>query len=395
MKCPRASAVVLFLCVSAHLAAQTKGSTTPAGRPSLDMLAARIDSYWNLLLQRKKQQAVEYIAPSDRETFFNSSLPPFKDPRLKLLELSGDRTEATATVIVKRLFFPMGQEMEWPVTEHWRFEKGNWYRQFKGSSLPLQGEKGKGLPPPTPGELENAKREIREMLRFEKAVLDFGTVSYRDAVSIKLKYSLAGNAPMEAGFKSLPPAFLVQGLLGNALKPGEQELTIEFSASNYDGAVKERLVLVAYRQGADVPFEIVVQGNVYVPVSIIPRLLRLRKGDQEKEFLVRNNTDTEVELKGYHSETGMIVIEPLLASIPAGKELKMKVKARNDIGAAQQDSRDNVGISFSRPVDGMSSLILTVVLNPSAAKREAAFDPAKSKEIQELIRKSKVNLPKR
>jgi hypothetical protein len=164
MNCLRVYTIVVLLCVSTPSIAQTKKPIIPSGRPSLDLLAARIEGYWNLLLQRKKQQAVGYITSSDREVFSNSQIPLFKNPRLKSLELSADRIEATATVIVKRTLFPLGQEMEWPVTEHWRFEKGNWYREFRRSFLPMPVEKKEVQKPADPQQAENAKREIAEWM---------------------------------------------------------------------------------------------------------------------------------------------------------------------------------------------------------------------------------------
>jgi hypothetical protein len=289
----------------------------------------------------------------------------------------------------------LAQEVEWPVTEHWRFEEGNWYREFKRSPPPLQGKTSEVSKPSGAQQVEDLKREIREMVRLEKTTLDFGKVNYRDAVSLRLKYTLSGNTPMEVQFRGLPSGYQVKGLVKKALQSGQQELTIEFLASNYDGAVKERFMLVARRRGVEVPFEVVIQGNVYVPVSFVPRLLRFRKGDQEKVIQVRNNSNTAVVLKALYGETGMIRMAPLPISIPAGKEAQIRAMVAGDLGAVKQGSRDNLVVSFEQAVDGMSNQSLVAVLNAGAPKRDESLDPAKSREIQELIRKSKIDPPNR
>ncbi len=374
--------VVLF-CIAASAGAQaTKTKTRPAG-PSLDSLADQIDSYWKLLLQRKKHQAAEYVLPSDRDLFSSTNIPPFSDPRLKSLELSDDRTEATTTVIVKRSLPPLTQLMDWPVTEHWRFEKGKWFRRFERPSLPTQAGFGEAPKTHEPEQSESLKKELLGMLHFEKSTLDFGTVRQGAALPLSLKYTLAGDETLSVAMKNSAPGFAIRGLTGQYLMPGQQrELTIEVPIWNYDGAVNERVILVAHRKGVEVPYEIAVTGNVYVPVSIVPNLLRFEKDDSEKEVVVRNNSKSDLELRRFHTETGVVSLEPFPATILAGQQLVMKVKSAKE--SRGQQNRDNLSIAFAQPIDGMAALSLVVALNPEKERASKSFSPARGVKIPEV-----------
>jgi hypothetical protein len=330
--------------------------------PSLDLLVSRIDSYWKLLLQKRKLQASQYIVPSDRENFEASDLPPFSNPRLKSIELSADSAEAKTVVTVMRTFLPQATVMEWPVTEQWKFEKGNWYRQISPRRGPMNAGESAASEAPDSEQLEKEKRELREMLRFEKTVFDFGTVRVGASVHLNLKYSLSGNEPLVAKFNDFAEGFMVRGLNDQKLSPGQQELSIEVPTWNYDGAVSEHVALIAYRHNVEIPFEFTIQGNVYVPVSA-PGHLRFKEGETEKEILVRNNSKSDLELLPSFSELGAIIIEPLPTSIRAGQQAKLKVKIAPAFQTVQRNTIDNMAISFAHPVDGVPSLGISFILN--------------------------------
>lgn len=386
MKNLRVFTFVVLICIAVPAGAQSPKTNTPPAGPSLDSLANQIDSYWKLLLQRKKHQAAEYVVPSDRDLFSSTNIPPFSDPRLKSLELSADRTEATATVIVKRALPPLTQLMEWPVTEHWRFENGNWFRRFERPALPTQTGFGEARKKQEPEQNESVRSELLGMLHFEKSMLDFGTVRQGASLPLSVKYTLAGDEPLSVTLKNSAPGFTIRGLTGQYLMPGQQrELTIEVPIWNYDGAVNERVVLVAHRKGVEVPFEIAVTGNVYVPVSIVPNLLRFEKDDSEKEVLVRNNSKSDLELRRFHTETGAVSLEPIPATILAGQQLAIKVKSAKESRDKRSQTRDNLSIDFAKPVEGMSGLSLAVVIHPEKEKANNSFNPARGVKIPPMM----------
>lgn len=389
--------LIILLCLTPLVAAQGSLQTnSEPAKASLDLLVSRIDNYWKLLLEGKKLQAAEYVAPSDREKFVNRQFPSFSEPRLKSLEFSaGDRTRAQVVVTVKRIL-PIGP-MEWPVGGEWIFDADTWYLHLAPASLPLfAGQLRKSEAPLDANQIEAEKRELKTLLQFEKSVLDFGTIRQESKILLNLRYTLTGNEPVGFAIKNAAPGTKIQGLKEQNLSPGKlQELTILVPASGYDGAVNEPIVLAARRHGVEVPFEFSLQGLVYVPVSVVPRILRfsLDKGEREKEILVRNNSKSILELKPLASETDAIAVEPLPATIRPGKQLAMKVRQARAVH--QHNVSQNLEIIFSKAVDNQTSINLTVVLN-AVEEKPGKIDnpPAMTPQIQELIRKNQITLPK-
>jgi hypothetical protein len=388
---------VLIVSLAFSVMAQTpKTKSPPMVRPSLDLLVSRIDGYWRLLQLRKKLQAAQYIVPSDRNYFSDIDIPSFSDPRLKSLELSPDRTEATATVIVKRMLFPITQTMEWPVTEKWHFEKGNWYRSFSKTALPFQGSLSGRSRIRDPQQDENVRQEIRDILQIETPILDFGTVRESAPVQLSLKYTLKGSEPLAVEYKPTGPGFIIQGLEGRQLLPGQnRELLIDVSTWYFQGDVNERLILTAQRQGVEVPIEIVVKGKVYVPVSVTPKVLYFEKNESEKEIQISNNSKTDIELLQVFSETGLMTVQPLPTRIPAGQKLALKVSLTKKVSEIRPNTRDSISINLAQRVDDVGDVSVMVVLNSTKPKPDGPFNPADNINIQEIIRQNRIELPSR
>lgn len=356
---------ILFL-LSAHPVAGSSGAAkskqkAAAVKPSLDTLVSRVDGYWNALLKNRKGQAAEYVAAADRDKFYSSNPAAFSNPRLKSLELSADRKEATVTVVVTRIMLPYGVRVDWPVTGLWRFEKGNWYRTLPPKSqFLLSGTERKENP--AGEDVEALKNETRKLLRFEKTILDFGTVRGSTPLSLSVKYTLGGKESLGATI-SAPAGFGVQGLKGQVLNPGNHELQIIVPTWQLDGAVNERIVLTVRRPGVAVPFEIEIKGNVYVPVSIVPKSLKFKSDEGEKEVRIRNNTKSDLEILPVLSETQQVLVQPLPATVLSGQEIVLKVKLKKESASLRANQNDSLTIPFARPVDGVNALSLNVIFN--------------------------------
>jgi hypothetical protein len=372
----------------------TTTAASPKSKASLDKLVNRVDSYWKLLLEGKKHKAAAYIIPSKREGFLARPVPSFSNPRLKSLELSEDRTEAKVTVTVRRFVPPPFNELDWPVKENWVFEKKNWYLMPETAFVPIKRRTAIPSRHPNAKEIETAKSELNQMLHFEKSVLDFGTINQGTVIDVKVRYTLAGDEPLAVAVRGSAPGLTVLGLSGQSLLPGQmKELTFEIGSGHYDGDVNERIDLVFKRQGVEVPFEFTIKGHVYVPVSVVPVLVQFDlKGEREKTILVRNNSKEILKIKSFFCETDAVSIESLPVTILPGQQAQLKVKWIKDV--ARPDLRDNLTLSFAQPVDGMAALGLTVVLNPSKKENHDTRNPGESSNIQELIRKDQINLPK-
>jgi hypothetical protein len=380
------------LCLGQTALAQVPGKESAAQKPSLDLLVERIDNFWNLILQRKRLQAAEYVDPSVREKFVEQSVSPFSDPTLKSLELSADRTEANVVVTIKRSS-PIGSGIvNLPVTERWSFKSGNWYLQLDPVAMPFSGDKRQAA---TEEQEEAENRELRGMLRFEPATLDFGSVRQGEPVSLSLGYSLAGNESLPVRVERSTPYLKIQGLKSPLLLPGKhQNFTINLTTEQFDGNVLEHITVTVRWKTASVDFRIPVKGFVTAPISVIPRHLRLNSGNEnrEKEIVVRNNTSSTLELQSFSNASGVIEVEPLPVVIPAGRQHSLKVKQIREVG--NPETPEILNIALAQPIDKIYSLNVTVVLDAVEQKHGLQYDPAKDPGLQEQIQKNLKNAPK-
>lgn len=379
----------LIPCTFSQNSLQTENVNVKA---SLDLLVSRISEYWKLMATGKKLQAEEFIVESDREQFRNNSTPSFSKPRLKSLEFSDDKTRVFVTVTISRVTYPTGR-MDWPVVGEWTFEKNSWYYNLPSPTLPMFTGRKKPKTTLSADKIEAETRKLKEILRFKNTVLDFGNIRQESRVDVKIKYSLEGTEPVYVTLNA-PSGTMLRGLENQSLVPGkDRELTLWMPVLDYDGSVNEHIFIVAHRNRVQVPFEITLKGFVQVPISALPRFLRFnfKKGETEKEVVVRNNTNSAVELKSLSKESDLLTVEPLPATVPPGKQLTLKIRQVRDVSKIN-DIR-SLEIVLAEPVENKKSLIVTAILN--VPENPAAAPPAITPEIQQLIRKNQMQIPER
>jgi hypothetical protein len=382
---------LLFLLVIPQwtLLAQNAKESISAGKPSLDQLVERVETYWDLLLERKRAKASEYVIVSEREKFLDRTIPRFESPQLKSLAPTADRSEVKVTVIVRRgTNFGI---MDWPVTEIWLFKDGNWFNRPNPESLPGLDQKIAKM------EDEDAqKATLRKRLRFEQSTLDFGMVKQGTAVALKMKYSLDGDEEVVARIDTSSTDLAVGGLNGFRLPTGKsQELTVTLATRKYEGIVQESIAVRAKMLDAEVEYKIAVQGFVYVPVSVDPKILRFNpdKGVREKEMFVLNNTGSPIVLQSFSSPSGVVDIETLPVTIPPHEKGSLKVKQIQK--AARPNTAESLTIAFAQPIENMPSLLVSLLLDASDTRDGVIYDPLRDPNLREQIKKNISIAPKR
>jgi len=204
---------ILLSCSEWPVFAQAKKGTS-AKKPSLDLLLSRVDSYWKLLLERKKIQAAKFVLESEREVFADRTIPNFTDPRLKSLEFTSNEDEVKVTVVVKRnLNFGI---MDWPVAELWQVHNNNWYLKPYPPGIPGTAAERKAL---RIEQEETQKIELRKILRFEKSVIDFGMVQRGTPVTLTLKYALDGSDTVPVLIEKSSTLIKIDGFGARGLLP--------------------------------------------------------------------------------------------------------------------------------------------------------------------------------
>jgi hypothetical protein len=362
----------------------------------------RLEAYWNLLAGKKRDSAALYVSSSDRKEFRLGKTPAFSNPRIKSIEMSPEGDKATVIVTVKRTFPMFATDIDWAVKDQWKFEKGNWYVRYDPHPLPFPIERPKGL---TPEQTESFTREVRRKIKFSQTAFDFGTVNQGKVAELKLKYTLAGSDPIPVIFRTSAPGSAcpecdrqrgigLQGLEQDSLQPGTHELLVTVPTWDYDGSVKETFTIDAKALDVHVPYEFTVRGNVYIPLSIIPKTLKLRKGEREKEIVLRNNSKSNLELQKFVSESQAIKLDPFPLTIPPGEQASIKVLAGEAVDDAFPNAIDHLAITF-KAVDGFAGISYRIYMNAREEKQERVLTPADDPAIKEMIRRNAIVPPDR
>ncbi len=359
-------------------------------KPSLDALATRVIAFWNLLVRGEKLQAMQFVEPSGRKNFDAWQLAQISEPRITTLAFTPKPQEMAVTVETKRTFPPYPALFTWPVTQNWVFLNGNWFVKVEQPSAAALFPTSPGKPNPnqlSPEELQKRQKAILDALKFETRDLDFGRVRRGDTVSLSLGYRLAGSEPFGIVLKSAPDDFFTHNLQESKLLPGkDQKIQIELLTRVYAGEFNEKFVFGITHQNIEVPYEFDIHGYVYAPVYARPGSLRFAKGEQSKEVVIKNDSQSQVTLQ--KPENPDFEVTPLPQTLPPGGTCALKVtvkKQRNE-----PNYIDSVSLDFERRVEDMNNLKLGILLNYEE------IDPRKAQEMElrELIRKSGVPVKK-
>ena len=384
----RATFFVLLAAVGPlQLLAQSQPPAKPSpAKPSLDALIRRVNSYWSLLEKGRKSQALEYVAQSSREDFLAQQAPVFSKPRVTGLDLSDKPEEVKVTVTVTRMF-PQIPNIDWPVTEKWVFTNGSWFAVLpKGNWFDLLAvNRLKQAPALSPQEIEQRQKEVQTALHFDSQTIDFGTVRKGKSAQFELKYDLSGSEPMEIRFKDLPPDVSVLSLTDRKLKPGSgQSVLMQWMTQNYDGALDAPFTILVKHRDVEVPYPFEIKGIVYSPLSSLPAQILLLKGETQKEFIVRNNSKSEVRLNSVYSQSGNFNVGPLPLVLPPGGQANLNLRETASIG--ETNYRDIVSLALDHPVEDMVSLIIPVVVNYEKPPEK----PSVEKQLQDLLKKTQL-----
>ncbi len=354
--------------------------------PSLDKLVQRVQSYWMLLLQGKKLQAMNLVEETGRPDFVARQVPPFSDPRIVRLEPVIGGREVTVTVEVKRTLPPLTAPVNWPVTERWVFQKGEWFVIVpKASPALFSSGKVSQATKPSAEEIETQKKTILERVRFDRTEIDLGTIRKPGSASAPLQYHLAGNEPMDMEFVNAPADLMVRGLESRQLKPGgPHSIELELLTANYEhGKVEQDFAIQVRYRSASVPYRFKLLARVYAPVSAEPSALTFKSGETQKDVSISNNSASEVRIDSAFSESGAFEVTPLPSTVLPGKTITLKVRL---LKALAKNHRERLELHFERAVEETQGLSIPVMAQPpdQPAKVGPGLTPA---QVEELLRK--------
>ena len=375
---PTALLIVAGLFVDAHQLIFPQTQTAPkqssAGArssaptnvvaPSLDLLKSRVNAYWNLLAQERKSEAIQYVEPSKRADFKAWAIPKLYQARMTALTLSPKADEVSVTVEVKRTFPPPmpPTPIVWPVTETWVFRNGNWFVMMANATAAPNpfGSGDANSSQLSPPEIARRQEAIRSALHFEAMEFAFGTARRGDPVTFSLAYELKGNDVFGINLKDPPEGFFLSTPADRTLPAGKGQIKAEFMTYAYAGEVNDTVTAMIRNSGIEVPYQFKLHGFVYTPVYTTPITLRFLRGEHVKELLVRNISKSAVIIDHILPTTDFDVT-PLPQTIPPGGTCTLKVTAVKD--RSEQNLEDTLSLSFEKPVEELSGLVVPVVRN--------------------------------
>jgi hypothetical protein len=368
--------------------ASSNRQQTPS-KPSLDALVQRAKSYWSLLAQSNKRRAMEYVELSCRDYFLSRPFPGFSKPQVTKLEFGDSEKEVAVTATVRRRLGTLPGEFDYPVMNRWVFARGNWWVIIRdepsAEALGMHSAPGRSI---SPAEVEKRRAFVRSHLRFASDTIDFGTVRKGEWVEFAIDYQWTGDQPVEAALQPGPIALF--GFSEQKLLPGpDQRIPLKTQMLDYEGQYQQAFSMLVTYERVGVSYEFILHGNVYIPVSIIPPVLRFREGEREKEVEITNNSSSEVRLGSFRSDAEGYDLYPLPQSILPGGRSMLKVRVLT--GASEKNHADAIDIIFAKPVEEMSRLRLTVVTNAGDEPKQKGIKELTSKEVEELMRKSGQN----
>ncbi len=191
---------------------------------------------------------------------------------------------------------------------------------------------------------------------------------------------------MDLVFESVPPDLAVRGLDGRKLRPGPGKIELQLATSNYDGDVNETLRFSTRNRGVQVPYEFTIRGHVYTPISLSPRVLKLRNDEREKELVLRNNTAREVKIIAIASETLGTEAKPLPLTLRPGETGRLNLRLGGAFSGINHG--ETVTLTLDQPIEGVHYLFVSVIHN-FVETRVKTPDRLTPSDIEELLRRSR------
>jgi hypothetical protein len=193
---------------------------------------------------------------------------------------------------------------------------------------------------------------------------------------------------MDIRFKDLPADVSVLNPSDQKLKPGtSQTLLMEWMTQNADVPLDESFTMFVKHHEVEVPYLFKVSGTAYSPVSSSPARILFLRGETQKELTIRNNSKSQIGLRGMSSQSGSFRIGPLPLVLPPGGQATLSLTVARSI--SDKNYQDAVSLVFDQPVEDMASLIIPVVVNYEKPPEKPSRTLPTQKQIQEMLQKAK------
>jgi hypothetical protein len=124
---------ILLLSQGVWLSAASQQIGKGDTQPDIELLKERVTQLWTLIQERKKADALEYVAPAARNTFVYRREARILGFTVGDIQVGDDPTEVQVTITAQIRSIISTHPVAMPITERWVFRQGTWFVQIDES----------------------------------------------------------------------------------------------------------------------------------------------------------------------------------------------------------------------------------------------------------------------
>jgi hypothetical protein len=356
--------LAIFLCPLMGIAAMPQGTTgahsaSRKAAPDLNLLRARVEAFWKLRQQGRKQEAINYVAPSCRKNFESRQEPRFMSFSLVEMRFAPDPGIVTVIVTAHMQFPQFPSPVDFPVEEQYVFRNGTWYAQIQ-PAVNIFESSGKKKPatPASSEMMEKMKKELNQV-ETKPDQIQLGELRQGSVKAFSVDYKNSGTLPALIRIAKAPEELSVNTLLAG-VEPGQSgTLSFTLNTARLEGKLSDKIVLLISNREAEISREIPMEAYVKAPLTFTPPRLILGP-DSRCEVTIKNQTQQEIKIRRLNSPDFVTMDGSPQTAIAPGATITVVVlwdKAK--IPPTWPGS--GIVFEFEKSVDGWESSFLPVL----------------------------------
>ena len=334
--------------------------------PDLNLLRSRVEAFWKLRQQGRKQEALNYVDPSCRKYFMGSDEQKFLSFSLAQMRFIPNSSSVKVTVDVRLLFPQFLAPVDSPVEETYVFRNGNWYAQVAPAAdlkqLFQDSKEPKSANGPSPEVVAKMRKEL-DQLEIKPEQIQLGELRQGDSKVFSVGYKNSGTLPVRVKIKKAPPGLSVNSLIADIYPGKSGTLLFTLDTAYLDGKISDNIAFLVSNDEAETTRELPIEGYVKAPLSFTPTHLVLGQ-DSRCEVNIKNQTQQAIRIN--------ISNLPDFMSIEAFPDKAIDPGATSHNGLRMDRGKipskwpgANIIFEFGKPIDGgKEALCLYCPKNP-------------------------------
>jgi len=330
--------------------------------PDLNLLRSRVEAFWKLRQQGRKQEALNYVDPSCRKYFMGRDEQKFLSFSLAQMRFIPNSSSVIVTVDVRLLFPQFLAPVDSPVEETYVFRNGNWYAQVAPAAdlkqLFQDSKEPKSANGPSPEVVAKMRKEL-DQLEIKPEQIQLGELRQGDSKVFSVGYKNPGTLPARVKINKAPPGLSVNSLIADIYPGKSGTLLFTLDTTYLDGKISDKIAFLVSNEGAEITRELPIEGYVKAPLSFTPPHLVLGQ-DSRCEVSIKNQTQQVIQINASNLPDFMSIEGPPIKTIDPGATATVVIVCdRGKIPSKWPGS--NIIFEFGKPIDGWERSPLLVL----------------------------------